>query len=115
MSTGHDGQKPMSRKSATENSSNGDGKSAAAKLQAKVERFKQSRKSHSETRIVDGVAINTTVSTEVPLSVQSSAVSVKSETDLAKIQNKVRYGRTVMYSSKTKTTIRTDPVVEMNQ
>ena len=67
-----------------------DEKSAAAKLQAKVERFKQSRKSHSETRIVDGVAINTTVNSEVPLSVQSSAVSMKSETDLGKIQNKVR-------------------------
>ena len=64
-------------------------KSAAAKLQAKVDRFKQSRKSHSETRIVDGVA--TAVNVDVPLSVQSSAVSVKSETHLEKIQDKVRH------------------------
>ena len=87
---GHDGQKSKSRKSTTEKATADDEKSAAAKLQAKVERFKQSRKSHSETRIVDGVAINTTVNSEVPLSVQSSAVSMKSETDLGKIQNKVR-------------------------
>lgn len=85
---GHDGLKSKSRKTTTENESNNDGKSAAAKLQAKVERFKQSRKSHSETRIVDGVAINTTISNDVPLNVQSSAVSIKSETDLEKIQNK---------------------------
>ncbi|XP_029199657.2 uncharacterized protein LOC114964483 isoform X1 [Acropora millepora] len=85
---GHDGQKSKSRKSTTEKATADDEKSAAAKLQAKVERFKQSRKSHSETRIVDGVAINTTVNSEVPLSVQSSAVSMKSETDLGKIQNK---------------------------
>ena len=91
MSKGHDGLKSKSRKTTTENESNNDGKSAAAKLQAKVERFKQSRKSHSETRIVDGVAINTTISNDVPLNVQSSAVSIKSETDLEKIQNKVRY------------------------
>lgn len=65
-------------------------KSAAAKLAAKVERFKQSRKSHSETRIVGGVAINTTVGKDVPLSVQSSSVSVKSEPELDNIKNKVQ-------------------------
>lgn len=68
-------------------------KSAAAKLAAKVERFKQSRKSHSETRIVGGVAINTTVGKDVPLSVQSSSVSVKSEPELDNIKNKVHVNR----------------------
>ena len=89
-----DGEKLKPKKKSTaENASDSDrnSKSAAQKLQAKVERFKQSRKSHSETRIVDGVAINLPVNSEVPLSVQSSAVSVKSEPDLEKIQDKVRH------------------------
>ena len=73
-----------------ENASDSDknSKSATKKLAEKVERFKQSRKSHSETRIVGGVAINT-VGNNTPLSVQSSAVSVKSESELDNIQNKV--------------------------
>ena len=94
MPTGLDGEKVKPKKKSTaENASDSDrnSKSAAEKLQAKVERFKQSRKSRSETRIVDGVAINLPVNSEVPLSVQSSAVSVKSETDLEKIQDKVRH------------------------
>lgn len=76
--------------SAVENASDSDknSKSATKKLAEKVERFKQSRKSHSETRIVGGVAINT-VGNNTPLSVQSSAVSVKSESELDNIQNKV--------------------------
>lgn len=75
--------------SAVENASDSDknSKSATKKLAEKVERFKQSRKSHSETRIVGGVAINT-VGNNTPLSVQSSAVSVKSESELDNIQNK---------------------------
>lgn len=56
-----------------------------------MERFKQSRKAHSETRIVGGVAINTTVDSGVPLSVQSSSVSVKSEPELDNIKDKVYF------------------------
>lgn len=75
---------------AVENASDNEknSKSPTKKLAEKVERFKQSRKSRSETRIVGGVAINT-VGNNVPLSVQSSAVSVKSESELDNIQNKV--------------------------
>lgn len=75
--------------STADNASDSDrnSKSAATKLAEKVERFKQSRKSHSETRIVGGVAINT-VGNNAPLSVQSSAVSVKSEPELDSIQDK---------------------------
>lgn len=90
---GLDGEKSkVVAKSTAENAPDSDrnSKSSAAKLAAKVERFKQSRKSHSETRIVGGVAINTAVNSEMPLSVQSSNVSVKSEPDLEKIQDKVR-------------------------
>ena len=93
MSTGQDREKSkLTVASTAENASDSDrnSKSAAAKLAAKVERFKQSRKSHSETRIVGGVAINTTVGKDVPLSVQSSSVSVKSEPELDNIKNKVR-------------------------
>lgn len=79
--------------STAENASDSDrnSKSAAAKLAAKVERFKQSRKVHSETRIVGGVAINTTVDSGVPLSVQSSSVSVKSEPEPDNIKEKVHF------------------------
>ena len=92
MATGQDREKSkLTVASTAENASDSDrnSKSAAAKLAAKVERFKQSRKSHSETRIVGGVAINTTVDKDVPLSVQSSSVSVKSEPELDNIKNKV--------------------------
>lgn len=92
MATGQDREKSkLTVASTAENASDSDrnSKSAAAKLAAKVERFKQSRKSHSETRIVGGVAINTTVGKDVPLSVQSSSVSVKSEPELDNIKNKV--------------------------
>ena len=92
MATGQDGEKSkLTVASTAENASDSDrnSKSPAAKLAAKVERFKQSRKSHSETRIVGGVAINTTVGKDVPLSVQSSSVSVKSEPELDNIKNKV--------------------------
>ena len=92
MPTGQDREKSkLTVASTAENASDSDrnSKSAAAKLAAKVERFKQSRKSHSETRIVGGVAINTTVGKDVPLSVQSSSVSVKSEPELDNIKNKV--------------------------
>lgn len=96
MATGQDGEKSkLTVASTAENASDSDrnSKSAAAKLAAKVERFKQSRKSHSETRIVGGVAINTTVGKDVPLSVQSSSVSVKSEPELDNIKNKVHAWR----------------------
>lgn len=76
-------------KSTAEFVSDKSSKSSASKLAAKVDRFKQSRKSKSETRIVGGLAINTAVDNEVPLSVRSSSVSVKSEPDLEKIQDKV--------------------------
>ena len=96
MATGQDREKSkLTVASAAENASDSDrtSKSAAAKLAAKVERFKQSRKSHSETRIVGGVAINTTVGKDVPLSVQSSSVSVKSEPELDNVKNKVHVYR----------------------
>lgn len=92
MATGLDREKSkLTVASTAENASDSDrnSKSAAAKLAAKVERFKQSRKAHSETRIVGGVAINTTVDSTVPLSVQSSSVSVKSEPELDNIKDKV--------------------------
>ena len=96
MATGQDREKSkLTVASAAENASDSDrnSKSAAAKLAAKVERFKQSRKSLSETKIVGGVAINTTVGKDVPLSVQSSSVSVKSEPELDNIKNKVHVCR----------------------
>ena len=94
MSTGIEREKSkLTVASTVENASDSDrnSKSAAEKLAAKVERFKQSRKVHSETRIVGGVAINTTVDSNVPLSVQSSSVSVKSEPELDNIKDKVNY------------------------
>lgn len=94
MTIGLDREKSkLTVKSKVEHASDSDrnSKSAATKLAAKVERFKQSRKSHSETRIVGGVAINTTVDNDVPLSVKSSTSSVKSEPGLEKIQGKVRH------------------------
>ena len=94
MATGLDREKSkLTVASTAENASDSDrnSTSAAAKLAAKVERFKQSRKAHSETRIVGGVAINTTVDSTVPLSVQSSSVSVKSEPELDNIKDKVHF------------------------
>lgn len=94
MATGLEREKSkLTVVSTAENASDSDrnSKSAAAKLAAKVERFKQSRKVHSETRIVGGVAINTTVDSGVPLSVQSSSVSVKSEPEPDNIKEKVHF------------------------
>ena len=50
----------------------------------KKDRFKNSKKSLSETRIVGGVAIATSVSNDIPLSVTSSPLSVRSESELTK-------------------------------
>ena len=86
------GKLNLIKKAASEtapSSSTKNPKSAASRLAAKVERFKQGRKSLSETRIVGGVAINTAVDNDPPLAVQASADSMKSETVLGKIVNKV--------------------------
>ena len=90
MATGLDREKSkLTVASTAENASDSDRNSKNSKFAAKVERFKQGRKSHSETRIVGGVAIN--VGAGVPLSVQSSTVSVKSEPELDNLQDKVHF------------------------